>query len=205
MSTTVYTYNNKVLKNVATDKWLKKPVDPLNPLGLPANTVRVKYISDFTPRGEIDFTLVDAENNIWDITNNYAYQGIWDSLFKHNYTGGVNLIEVLGANTTNVTSMNQMFSGCTNLTSVSLPKLTTLTGSLAMSQTFRGTGITTLTLGGTSPITFSAYKDIFKNMFQDCSQNITVNAPAGNQTDIEALDGYPNFGGTGSVTWNWVS
>lgn len=28
MSTTVYTYNDKVLKNVATDKWLKKPDAP---------------------------------------------------------------------------------------------------------------------------------------------------------------------------------
>lgn len=28
MATTVYTYNDKVLKNVATDKWLKKPEAP---------------------------------------------------------------------------------------------------------------------------------------------------------------------------------
>lgn len=28
MATTVYTYNDKVLKNVATDKWLKKPDAP---------------------------------------------------------------------------------------------------------------------------------------------------------------------------------
>lgn len=37
---TVYTYNNKVLKNSANDKWLAKkeaPIDPYNPLGLPAN------------------------------------------------------------------------------------------------------------------------------------------------------------------------
>ena len=41
MAITVYTYNDKVLKNVTTDKWLKKAVDPYNPLGLPggSNTV----------------------------------------------------------------------------------------------------------------------------------------------------------------------
>lgn len=32
-----------------------------------------------------------------------------------------------------------------------------------------------------------------------------VYAPAANQAQIEAFTGYPNFGGTGTVTWHWRS
>lgn len=38
----VYTYNNKVLTNSANGKWLKKAVNPYNPLDLPDRTIRVK-------------------------------------------------------------------------------------------------------------------------------------------------------------------
>ena len=43
------------------------------------------------------------------------------------------------------------------------------------------------------------------SMFYGCSQNIDVYAPAANQAQIEAMSGYPNFGGTGTVTWHWRS
>ena len=39
MAITVYTYNDKVLKNVATDKWLKKPEAPAGFVMNAANAV----------------------------------------------------------------------------------------------------------------------------------------------------------------------
>lgn len=97
------------------------------------------------------------------------------------------------------------FAYCSNLTIFELPSLSVLSGQLVFSSAFRGSGITTLTLGGTAALDFGTNTDQFNNMFTGCAQNITVNAPAGNQTEIEAMSGYPNFGGTGTVTWNWVS
>ena len=110
MAITVYTYNDKVLKNVATDKWLKKAVDPLNPLGLPANTIRVKFKSDYTPSMGDTQTLVDSTNNVWDI---YKESNNWSGLFSSNK----NVLEILGANTTGITNMNMMFYKCTALIS----------------------------------------------------------------------------------------
>lgn len=110
--TTIYTVNNKVLKNSANDKWLKKYVDPYNPLGLPANTIRVKFTSGYTPSMGDTQTLVDSNENIWDI---YKESNNWSALFVEN----INVIEFLGANTTNVTNMSWMFGYC-NITYIPL-------------------------------------------------------------------------------------
>ena len=89
--------------------------DPYNPLNLPPNTIRVKFKSGYTPDSSVGDarTLVDSTNNIWDI---YKESNIWYRLFILN----TNLLEVLGANTTNVTSMRETFRECTSLTSVAL-------------------------------------------------------------------------------------
>jgi hypothetical protein len=58
-------------------------------------------------------TLVDADENVWDI---YKDSTDWTRLFY----GNSNIIEVLGANTTNVTNMAEMFQTCFNLNAVSL-------------------------------------------------------------------------------------
>lgn len=77
MATTVYTYNDKVLKNVATDKWLKKvEASPLPPI--PAYTIRAKILTGQEPSSSgppMTFALVDAAQNIWDITSQqyFAY------------------------------------------------------------------------------------------------------------------------------------
>lgn len=111
---TIYTVNNKVLKNSANDKWLiKKYVDPLNPFGLPDNNIRVKFKSGYTPTQGDTQTLVDSTNNIWDI---YKQSNEWNDLFKNN----TNILEILGANTTNVTSMTRMFAACSALSNVQL-------------------------------------------------------------------------------------
>ena len=93
------------------------PVDPLNPLGLPPYTIRVKLASGYTPSAQtgVTQTLVDATENIWDYYKNQNSSN-FNSLFyleEH-------LLEVLGANTTGVTDMSNMFYHCTALTTVSL-------------------------------------------------------------------------------------
>jgi hypothetical protein len=71
---------------------------------------------------------------------------------------------------------------------------------------FQGcTSLATLYIGGTTAINFGTLINQFNNMFQGCTQNIDVYAPAASQTKIESLTGYPNFGGTGNVVWHWRS
>lgn len=88
--------------------------DPYNPLNLPPYTIRLKYKQGTTPtfsRGT--GVIVDAENNIWDLTYE---NNDWRDLLEYH----TDLIEVLGANTTNVTSMRLMLWNCSSLTNVSL-------------------------------------------------------------------------------------
>lgn len=118
---TVYTVNGKVLKNAANDKWLIKatPVDPYNPLNLPPNTIRVRTSDRNPPRKEDDLatyetaTLVEGTTDVYDV---YKSGTNFDQILEST----PNTIEVLGANTSNITSMYYMFAGCGSLTTVSL-------------------------------------------------------------------------------------
>lgn len=99
-----------------------------------------------------------------------------------------------------------MFQNCNNLTSVDLSGLTALKGIIACQSMFINcTSLATVYIGGTTAIDFGTNTNQFQNMFQNCTQNIDVYAPAANQTQIEAFSGYPNFGGTGNVVWHWRS
>lgn len=84
-----------------------------NPLGLPDKTIRCKFTSGYTPNMGTSRSLVDADENVWDITKN---SDNWKELFKNN----TNLVAVIGANTSSITNMSNMFQGCTSLASVSL-------------------------------------------------------------------------------------
>ena len=98
-----------------------------------------------------------------------------------------------------------MFQYCP-LTSADLSALTTVSGSCACQQMFCNCiSLATVYIGGTTAIDFGTNTDQFTDMFLDCTQNIDVYAPAANQAEIEAMSGYPNFGGTGTVTWHWRS
>jgi len=97
----------------------------LNPLDLPPYTIRVKYTNGSNPSSAVykgTWTRVSTSPNIWDVkceTNDWSY------LFAGAQTAG--LIDVMGANTTNVTSMYKMFSFCRTLTSVELFDTSTVT------------------------------------------------------------------------------
>lgn len=92
------------------------PVDPFNPLGLPSFTIRCKFDAGYIPEMGDSQTLVDESENVWDITNNNTKWGGVQGLF----TSNVYLLEVLGANTTGVTNMQNTFRGCSSLQSVAL-------------------------------------------------------------------------------------
>ena len=66
-------------------------IDPYNPLGLPPYTIRVKFKSGYTPTMGDAQTLVDANENVWDIYNDLTrfatHNGIWEK--DDNRRGGL--------------------------------------------------------------------------------------------------------------------
>ena len=103
-------------------------------------------------------------------------------------------------------NMNHIFERCSNLQSVDLSGLTTITGGGALNSAFASCGsLATVYIGNTTAIDFGTRTNQFQSMFYGCTQNIDVYAPAANQAKIESFSGYPNFSGTGTVTWHWRS
>lgn len=158
--TTIYTVNNKVLKNSANDKWLIKkevPVDPLNPLGLPPNTVRVR-----TSDGNVPYkpssatyetaTLVSGTSDVYDVYKS-------GTNFTYLLYGARNVVEILGANTTNIVSMQSMFYNSGSLTSVTLFDTSNVTSMYGMF--YNCTSLTSIPLYDTSKVTDT--RDMFRN------------------------------------------
>lgn len=117
---------NKVLKcggKVVTN-------DP-NPLKLPPFTIRCKFSSGYTPTMGDSQTLVDATENVWDITKNSTD---WSFLFDgtKDDPGFPYLLKVLGANSTGVTDMNTMFRNCNQMESVARFDTSSVTSTLNM-------------------------------------------------------------------------
>lgn len=108
--------NNKIIQ--FKNHVIKSVTNNVNPLNLPSNTIRVKFASGYTPTMGDTQTLVDANENIWDI---YKQSNNWTKLFNINGDNVFNeLLEVLGANTSNVTKMTGLFRHCESLASVPL-------------------------------------------------------------------------------------
>lgn len=128
--------------------------DPYNPLNLPANTVRIKFESGYTPSMGNSRTLVDAGENVWDI---YKQSNNWADAFTYNS----NILEVLGANTTEVTNMIGMLFGCNNLTNIALFDTSNVTNMNSMFDNCSSLNI--IPLYNTSKATDMSY------MFNDCT------------------------------------
>ena len=132
------------------------PVDPYNPLGLPANTVRVRTNNGSVPSKILasyeTATLVPGTSDVYDV-----YKSGTD--FSTLLYASSNVIEVLGANTSNVTNMNDMFRDCTSLTNVPLFDTSNVT---TMGDMFRNTSLTNVPLFNTSNVTNMNYT------FRDC-------------------------------------
>ena len=136
--------------------------DAYNPLGLPPFTIRCKFAQHITPDippaiGDSQ-TLVDATENIWDITKNSTN---WSELFR--YTDS--LLGVLGANTAGVTIMSDMFLRCRWLTSIPLFDTSSVTN---MASMFQETSLTSAPIFDTSSVTNMNY------MFYKCSALTSV-------------------------------
>lgn len=148
--------------------------DPLNPLHLPAWTVRARFSQGYTPAMGDERTLVDAQDNIWDITVTHSPSFV--GLFYNNSS----LQEVLGANATGIQAMNTMFKGCTHITTVPLFDTSSVT---SISGMFEGcTGLTSVPLFDTSSVVF------MDSMFANCSSLTSVPYfDTGSVTDISSM------------------
>lgn len=141
-------------------------VDPYNPLDLPPFTLRLKFARGYTPspptNPDITWdskTLVDAAENIWDITRNSTD---WYNLLRQN----TYLLEVLGANSSSVTSMQGIFQECSSLTKVALFDTRSATRVNGMFNVC--TSLTTV-----PPFDISSATHL-SGMFHDCRSLVTV-------------------------------
>ena len=163
--------NNKIIqfKNHII-KYVKNNVNPLN---LPPNTIRVKFASGYTPTMGDTQTLVDANNNVWDI---YKSSNDWSNLFNEEEKEHV-LLKVLGANTSNVTQMTGLFRCCKLLTTVLLFDTSNVTKMPYMF--YKCTSLTTVPLFDTANVT------AIQSMFYQCTSLISV--PLFNTSNVTAI------------------
>ena len=156
-----YTINNKLMMN-SNGKLLGVEVnDPYNPLGLPPNTFRVRTNDGLAPNGKVynyaeydTATLVEGTTDIYDV-----YKSGND--FARLLRDSTNLIEVLGANTNGVTSIDSMFLYCSALSSIPLFDTSNVT---SFEETFLGCkSLTSVPSYDTSKVTIMRYT------FNDCS------------------------------------
>ena len=150
--------------------------DPYNPLNLPPNTVRVRTNDGAAPKKNSNTsyetaTLVEGTTDVYDV-----YKSGTD--FNNLFYRSTNVVEVLGANTTGITTMNSMFIRCSSLASVSLFDTSSVTDMMSM---FRGcTSLTSVPLFDTSNITSMMYT------FSECSSLTTV--PLFNTSSVTDMD-----------------
>ena len=151
----IYKHNGSIITDIG-GKWLTH-TPPLPPLG--PNTIRVKFSSGYTPTMGDSQTLVDSSNNIWDI---YKESNDWTGLFVSCY----NLLEVLGANTSNITDIRSMFFACRNLTKVALFDTSSVT--VTSSMFTECYALTSVPLFDTSNVKRMNY------MFENCTSLRTI-------------------------------
>lgn len=132
-------FNNKVLNY--NSRWLNEG----SQLVLPPYTIRLLYRYRMPPEFNKGTGVQVSESpNVWDLTYNNTD---WSSLL-YNHT---ELLEVLGANTSDVTNMSYMFARCSALTTVPLFDTSNVTDmSLAF---YYCSSLTTVPLFDTSKVT----------------------------------------------------
>ena len=119
------------------------------PIVLPAGTVRVRT-SDGNPPVKSSMasyetaTLVEGTTDVYDVYKS-------GTSFYRLLVNSSNVTEVLGANTTGITDMSQMFSHCSNLTAVALFDTSSVTDISSMFDLC--TALTSVPLFDTSSVT----------------------------------------------------
>mgnify|MGYP003288183421 CR=1 FL=1 len=134
-------FNNRTL--IYNNRWLN---ETMIPIVLPSYTIRLLYKDGVTPTFVKGTGVQVSESpNIWDLTYN---NNDWSELLSLEE----DLLEVLGANTSNVTNMALMFNWCRSLRSVALfdtSNVTNMGGMFAYCQD----ALTTVPIFDTSNVT----------------------------------------------------
>ena len=144
--------------------WPEEGPDPYNPLNLPPNTVRVRTNDGAVPKKSSPTsyetaTLVEGTSDVYDV-----YKSGTD--FSFLFQNSNNIVEVLGANTTGITYMGDMFYDCTSLTTVPLFNTSSVTNMSSMF--YNCTSLISVPLFDTSSVTRMA------GMFQNCTSLTSV-------------------------------
>ena len=156
-----------------------------NPLNLPAYTIRLLFDDNIVPVFDKGIGVqISVSPNIWDLT--YANNN-WNKLLKfkmlnpqdHNQLN--RLVEVLGANTTGVTDMSELFNNCIELTNVALFDTSSVT---KMDYMFSSTNIWNIPHFNTKNVTSMSY------MFYNC-EHLGWNAeiPLLDTSNVTNMDG----------------
>ena len=112
---------------------------------LPQYTIRLQFTEGVTPSfSKGTATQVSSSPNVWDLTYDNT---VWEELCSSQ----LNIIKVIGANTTGVVDMHNMFSGCSSLISVPLFDTSSVTDMGSMF--FNCTSLTDIPLFDTSSVT----------------------------------------------------
>ena len=150
----MFTKNGNILK--INGSWLNPSNSPVPPGPvLPDNTIRLKFIDGVTPRFPKGTPIqVSSSPNVWDLTYEYSD---WSNLLAYSNS---DLLEVIDANTSNVTEMSSMFSYCVNLTHVPLFDTSNVTSMFDMFS--RCSSLTHIPLFNTSKVTN------MESMFWNC-------------------------------------
>jgi len=157
------TYQGTVTNGIATIiGYTGETEDPLNPLGLPDRTIRVKFnTTEPTIDERWDASLVESSGgtSVWDITYD---SDDWEYLLRNRS----DLIAVLGANTSTVTNMKCLFQGSSNLSSIALFDTSNVEN---MCAAFQNTKISSFDGFDLSSVTNMAYA------FSYCSELVSFN------------------------------
>lgn len=180
MSDLIYTNGNglRMFLNTAGSKALyMKCIDPYNPLDLPDYTIRIKMKSSSSapnvPGATV--TAVQGQTDVYDVCTTGGSGPNWEDLLS-----GIDIVEVLGANTANVHYIAQIFRNCVHLTSVQLFDLSHFTDVGAMF--YNCTALTTVPLFDTSNVTS------MRMMFDSCtSLEIVPLFNTSNVTDMASM------------------
>lgn len=145
--------------------------DPLNPLNLPPYTIRLLYRDGVTPSfSKGTGVQVSQSPNIWDLT--YTNTDWGRLVYWH-----VDLLKVLGGNTSNVRDMTLIFGRCTSLNEVNIfdtSKVTNMTGMFNLCG-----AITTVPLFNTYSV------EAMASMFYACTHLTTV--PLFNTANVRTM------------------
>ena len=138
--------------------------NPYNPLDLPPGTIRVRT-SDGKRPSKYSYTTYETATLVPGTTDVYDVYKSGTSMYRVLYSSQ-NVVEVIGANTSNITDMSEMFYSCGYLASLPLFDTSSVTNMASMFQYC--SHLASVPLFDTSNVTNMI------NMFYSCTSLTTV-------------------------------